>query len=251
MAMVQKVCGGIGDSDGWADSDSAGFECDDADDDEIGDGAGVRGANGRVSQHTIDVAIGVNLESQKELLGLWLAENEGAEFWRHVLTDLKNRGLKDIFVAGHRPQVGRDGLTGFSEAIKTVSERTKVQLCVVHLVRAAMRDVVDKDCRPVAADLKKIDNAEAVNVSWSTFSTCSKSLEFGTLKTCPTRFVHKLAATLVEAEQALENFAQAADKNHREKNHRDEKSPTISKTWRTKWTDIITLFDFAVVPSAR
>ena len=107
----------------------------------------MRGANGRVSQHTIDVAIGVNLESQKELLGLWLAENEGAEFWRHVLTDLKNRGLKDIFVAGHRPQVGRDGLTGFSEAIKTVSERTKVQLCVVHLVRAAMRDVVDKDCR--------------------------------------------------------------------------------------------------------
>ena len=161
----------------------------------------MRGANGRVSQHTIDVAIGVNLEGKKELLGLWLAENEGAKFWRQVLTDLKNRGLKDLFVACI------DGLTGFPEAIKTVSERTKVPLCVVHLVRAAMRDVVDKDCRPVAADLKKIDNA----------------------------------ATLVEAEQALENFAQAWD----------EKSPTISKTWRTKWTDIITLFDFAVVSSAQ
>jgi transposase-like protein len=129
----------------------------------------VRGANGRVSQHTIYVAIGVNLEGQKELLGLWLSETEGAKFWLSVLTDLKNRGLTDIFVACI------DGLTGFADAIKTVYERTKVQLCVVHLVRAAMRYVTDKDCRPVAADLKKIYNA----------------------------------ATLIEAEAELENFAQA------------------------------------------
>lgn len=155
----------------------------------------VRGGNGRVSQHTIYVAIGVNLEGRKELLGLWLSETEGAKFWLSVLTDLKNRGLKDIFVACI------DGLTGFPDAIKAVYERTKVQLCVVHLVRAAMRYVVDKDCRPVAADLKKIYNA----------------------------------ATLVEAEAELENFAQAWD----------EKYPTISKTWRAKWPDIITLFDFS------
>ena len=71
----------------------------------------VRGDNGRVSQHTIYVALGVNLEGHKELLGLWLGENEGAKFWLACLTDLKNRGLRDIFVACI------DGLSGFAEAI--------------------------------------------------------------------------------------------------------------------------------------
>ncbi len=71
----------------------------------------VRGANGRVSQHTIYVALGVNLEGHKELLGLWLSENEGAKFWLSCLTDLKNRGLRDIFVACI------DGLSGFAEAV--------------------------------------------------------------------------------------------------------------------------------------
>jgi transposase-like protein len=154
----------------------------------------VRGGNGRVSQHTIYVAIGVNLEGRKELLGLWLSENEGAKFWLHVLTDLKNRGLADIFVACI------DGLSGFAEAIHTAYPDTKVQLCVVHLVRAALRYVTDKDSRAVARDLRKIYNAP----------------------------------TLIEAEQALEEFAQAWD----------EKYPTISKSWRDKWSDIITLFDF-------
>ena len=77
----------------------------------------VRGANGRVSQHTIYVALGVNLEGRKELLGLWLGETEGAKFWLGVLTDLKNRGLQDIFVACV------DGLTGFPDAIRAVFER--------------------------------------------------------------------------------------------------------------------------------
>jgi transposase-like protein len=75
------------------------------------------------------------------------------EFWLSVLTDLKNRGLKDIFVACI------DGLTSFPAAITAVSERTKMPFCVVPPVRAAMRYVVDKDCRLVAANLKKIDNA--------------------------------------------------------------------------------------------
>jgi transposase-like protein len=154
----------------------------------------VRGADGRVSQHTVYVAIGVNLTGHKELLGLWLAETEGAKFWLNVLTDLQNRGLNDIFVACI------DGLSGFAEAIHTVYEKTKVQLCVVHLVRAALRYVSDKDAKAVVRDLKKIYNA----------------------------------ATLAEAEVALEEFAAAWD----------EKYPTISKTWRAKWNDIITLFDF-------
>ena len=76
-------------------------------------GVHVRGANGRVSEHTMYVAIGVNLEGRKELLGLWLAESEGAKYWLSCLTDLKNRGLRDIFVACI------DGLSGFAEAIHT------------------------------------------------------------------------------------------------------------------------------------
>src|SRR5262245_30009480 len=110
----------------------------------------VRGDNGRVSQHTMYVAIGVNLLGKKELLGLWLSEAEGAKFWLGCLTDLRNRGLSDIFI------VCVDGLTGFPEAIRTAYPRTKVQLCIVHLVRAALKYVTDKDSRAVAADLKKV-----------------------------------------------------------------------------------------------
>ena len=154
----------------------------------------VRGTSGRVSQHTIYVALGVNLEGKKELLGLWLAENEGAKFWLQVLTDMKNRGLNDIFVACV------DGLAGFPEAIRAAYPQTKVQLCVVHLVRAALRYVNTEDSQAVTRDLRKIYQA----------------------------------ATLIEAEQALEDFAQVWQ----------EKYPTIVKMWRAKWTDIITLFDF-------
>lgn len=154
----------------------------------------VRGANGRVSQHTVYVALGVNLEGKKELLGLWLSENEGAKFWLGCLTDLKNRGLSDIFVACI------DGLSGFAEALHAAYPEARVQLCIVHLVRAALRYVSHEDSKQVVADLKKIYQA----------------------------------ATVEEAEQALDEFAQAWD----------AKYPTIAKQWRAKWTDIITLFDF-------
>jgi len=116
----------------------------------------VRGDNGRVSQHTMYVAIGVNLQGKKELLGLWLSETEGAKFWLSCLTDLKDRGVSDIFV------VCVDGLSGFPEAIRTAFPRTKVQLCIVHLVRAALKYVTDKDSREVAADLKTIYQSATV-----------------------------------------------------------------------------------------
>jgi putative transposase len=116
----------------------------------------VRGDNGRVSQHTMYVAIGVNLLGKKELLGLWLSETEGAKFWLGCLSDLKNRGLNDIFI------VCVDGLTGFADAVRTVYPLTKVQLCIVHLVRAALKYVTDKDSKPVAADLKKIYQSATV-----------------------------------------------------------------------------------------
>jgi putative transposase len=110
----------------------------------------VRGDNGRVSQHTMYVALGVNLQGKKELLGLWLGETEGAKFWLNCLTDLKSRGVNDLFV------VCVDGLSGFAEAIRTAFPQTKVQRCIVHLVRAALKYVTDKDSREVAGDLKTI-----------------------------------------------------------------------------------------------
>lgn len=116
----------------------------------------VRGENNRVSQHTMYVAIGVNLQGKKELLGLWLSETEGAKFWLSCLTDLKSRGLSDIFVACV------DGLSGFTDAIRAAYPHTKVQLCIVHLVRAALKYVTTEDSKAVATDLKTIYQSATV-----------------------------------------------------------------------------------------
>jgi putative transposase len=116
----------------------------------------VRGESGKVSQHTMYVALGINLQGNKELLGLWLAETEGAKFWLSCLTDLKNRGLTDIFITCI------DGLTGFPEAIRAAYPQAKVQLCVVHLVRAALKYVTTADSKAVATDLKTIYQAATV-----------------------------------------------------------------------------------------
>ena len=113
----------------------------------------------------------MNLAGQKELLGLWITQNESAKFWLAVLTELQNRGLEDIFIACI------DGLTGFPEAIETVFPRTQVQLCIVHMVRNSLSYVSYKDRKAVASDLKSIYRA----------------------------------ATDAEAEQALTEFAQRWD----------------------------------------
>jgi transposase-like protein len=105
------------------------------------------------------------------LLGLWLSPNEGAKFWLSCLTDLRNRGLNDVFVACI------DGLSGFAEAVHAAYPQTQVQLCIVHLVRAALRYVSSADSQAVASGLKAIYQA----------------------------------ATVDEAEQALTAFAQAWD----------------------------------------
>lgn len=154
----------------------------------------VRGDSGRGSPHTMYVAVGVNLHGKKELLGLWLGETEGAKFWLSCLTDLKNRGVSDLLIACV------DGLTGFPEAIRTAYPQAKVQLCLVHLVRAALRSVTDTDSRKVAADLKAIDTS----------------------------------ATVLEAEQALEKFAEGWG----------DKYPTIVRQWRLKWPDLTAMFEF-------
>ena len=148
----------------------------------------------QVINKAVYLALGVNLEGHKELLGLWLSENEGAKFWLNVLTELQNRGLKDILIACI------DGLKGFPEAINAVFPDTQIQLCIVHMVRNSMKYVPWKDYKPVAADLKRIYQS----------------------------------ATEEEALLALDQFA----------DHWDEKYPQISRSWRTHWENINTLFSY-------
>jgi transposase-like protein len=104
----------------------------------------------QVINKAVYLALGVNMDGHKELLGLWLSENEGAKFWLNVLTELQNRGVKDILIACV------DGLKGFPDAINTVFPATQVQLCIVHMVRNSIKYVPWKDYKAVTADLKQI-----------------------------------------------------------------------------------------------
>lgn len=108
---------------------------------------------GRIENRAVYVAIGINLEGRKEVLGLWTSGNEGAKFWLTVLTELRNRGVKDVFV------VCVDGLKGFPQAIESVYPQAEVQMCIVHLVRASLNYVNWKERKQVAADLKPIYRA--------------------------------------------------------------------------------------------
>ncbi|WP_263078608.1 IS256 family transposase [Endozoicomonas sp. Mp262] len=148
----------------------------------------------RVIKKTVYVALGVNTEGQKELLGLWLAETEGATFWLSVLTELQNRGVEDVFIACV------DGLTGFPEAINTAFPQAQVQLCIVHQVRNSLKYVSYKDRKAIASDLKRIYQS----------------------------------ATEEEAERELTAFEQTWG----------EKFPSIGKSWRKHWDNLITLFDY-------
>lgn len=148
----------------------------------------------RVINKAVYLVLGVNMEGQKELLGMWLSENEGAKFWLNVLTELQNRGVKDILIACV------DGLKGFPEAINSVFPAAQIQLCIVHMVRNSIKYVVWKDYKAVARDLKLIYKS----------------------------------ATEEEAVLALDQFAE----------NWDNKYPQISKSWRSHWENINTLFNY-------
>ena len=113
--------------------------------------------SGAVRVKALYLAIGVNLDGIKEVLGLWMAQTEGAKFWLQVVTELKNRGVQDIFVACV------DGLKGFPEGIEAVFPKAAVQLCIVHLVRHSLNYVSWKMRDQVAADLKKIYSCATVD----------------------------------------------------------------------------------------
>ena len=148
----------------------------------------------RVINKAIYLALGINMEGQKELLGMWLSETEGAKFWLNVLTELQNRGVNDILIACV------DGLKGFPDAIQTVFPQTQIQLCIVHMVRNSVKYVPWKDYKPVTADLKRIYRS----------------------------------VTEEEALQALDEFSERWD----------DKYPQISRSWRSHWNNLNTLFNY-------
>jgi len=150
--------------------------------------------NKQVINKAIHLALGITLDGQKELLGMWIAENEGAKFWLSVLTELRNRGLEDILITCV------DGLSGFPDAIQTVYPKAQIQLCIVHMVRNSLKYVSWKDYKAVTADLKAVYQS-------------------------PTE-----QAALAE----LEAFAKRWD----------EKYPMISKSWRSHWDNLNTLFHY-------
>ena len=149
---------------------------------------------GTVSNKAIYLALGINLGGEKELLGLWISQTEGAKFWLGILTELKNRGLQDVFIACV------DGLSGFPEAIETVYPQTQVQPCIVHMVRNSLKYVSWKQRKAVATDLKAIYKA----------------------------------ATIEEAELALDTFAETWDRQY----------PTISRQWREQWERLSGFFAY-------
>ena len=150
--------------------------------------------SGPVTKVAVYLALGITLAGQKEVLGMWVANSEGAKFWLHVLTELKNRGVRDIFIGCV------DGIKGFPEAMEVVFPRTQVQLCLVHMVRHSLGYVGWKERKAVAADLKLIYRA----------------------------------ATEPEAERALGEFEKKWDRKY----------PSISKSWRAHWPELITFLKF-------
>ena len=150
---------------------------------------------GPVKNKAVYLALGINLDGEKELLGLWMADTEGSRFWLTVFNELKNRGLQDCFIACV------DGLKGLPEAIEAVYPQTQVQLCIVHKLRNSFKYVPWKERKAVAADLRAV----------------------------------YAAATLGEAEQALESFSERWD----------AKYPAISPSWRKDWERLTVFFDYS------
>ena len=148
----------------------------------------------RIVKKSIYLALAVTEEGCKDVLGIWIAETESAKFWLSVLTELKNRGVKDVFI------FCVDGLSGFPQAIEACFPQADVQLCIVHMVRNSLRYVAAKDKRALAQDLKKIYHSVSVN----------------------------------QAEEFLDEFCKKWS----------EKYPSIEKSWRTHWENLVTMFNY-------
>ena len=152
-------------------------------------------SEGHVAKKAVYLALAIRMDGQKEILGMWIEQNEGAKFWMGILNELKNRGVNDILIAAV------DGLTGFPDAINAVFPKAEVQLCMVHMVRNSVKYISYKDRKAVTADLKEI----------------------------------YLAPSEEAATSALDRFSEKWDKKY----------PAISKSWRSRWTEVIPFMKFS------
>ena len=148
----------------------------------------------RVINKAIYLVLCINVEGQKELLRMWISENEGAKFWLSVLTELQNRGVQHLLITCV------DGLKGFPEAISATFPKAQIQLCIVHMVRHSLKFVPWKDYKEITADLKLIYKSN----------------------------------TEKEGQLALDRFSEKWD----------EKYPQISKSWRSNWSNLITIYSY-------
>lgn len=110
-------------------------------------------SEGKVTNKAAYTCLSINIDGKKDLLGIWVGESEGANFWLTVLTELKNRGVQDILIACV------DGLKGFKEAINTVFPKTEIQLCIIHLIRNTLKYIASKDQKLFMQDLKNVYTA--------------------------------------------------------------------------------------------
>ncbi|MFN8658506.1 MAG: IS256 family transposase [Candidatus Obscuribacterales bacterium] len=179
--------------------------------------------NQRVINKAVYLALAVDTNGQKELLGIWISQNEGAKFWLGILTELKNRGVQDILIACV------DGLTGLDDAIQTAFPKTWVQLCIVHMVRNSLKYVSWKDRKAMAADLKSIyraateteaaTNLDAVVAKWDhKYPTVSKSWREHWAKIIPMfAFPHDIRKVIytTNAVESVNMTLRKASRNHR------------------------------------
>ena len=126
-----------------------------------------RNEDNRVIKRACYIVLGINMEGKKEVLGMYLGYNEGAKFWLQVLNDLHNRGMEDVFI------FCTDGLTGFPEAIEAVFPESDIQLCIVHQIRNSMKVVAGKDSKELLKDLKKIYQADTLEIAQSALNDFS------------------------------------------------------------------------------
>lgn len=124
---------------------------------------------GRIVTKAAYAALGINGDGYKDILGIWIGENEGAKFWLKVCNELKNRGVEDILIACI------DGLRGFADAIHTVFPQTRIQLCIIHQIRNTIKYVSYKDQREFLADLKKVYGAESEEIALANLESMQDS----------------------------------------------------------------------------
>ncbi len=213
--------------------------------------------DGVVRNRTVYIVLGVNMEGRKEVLGLWMADNEGAKFWLHVITELRNRGVEDLLIACC------DGLKGFPEAIESVFPETIVQVCIVHMVRNSLRYVawgnrkaVTKCLKPVyraATEAEALDALERFDAEWgSKYPSITRSWRNNWERVSPFFAFDASIRKAIYTTNAIEALNRQLRKALKPKGHFPTDNAAFKVIWlalhqaQKKWTMPIRQWDLAL-----